>query len=168
VKDLLKGLVGAITGGVPGIVTGLIDKHLTGMDPEKRAAIERDAVAASRAHEAHLVQLATEAQVAFNQRIADMEGTAKDLKGLPIIGPLILGVRGMLRPIGILFTFWLDYKVFSGAWGTAPDGTPILTSEVFWLINLLVLGFLFGERALINLMPFLTRFRAAKNGGNGS
>jgi len=168
VKDFLKAVVQTISGGVPGLVTGIVDKYVTGMDPQKRASMEAEILAASRKHEVDLIAKATEAQVAFNQRIADMEGTAKDLKGFPVIGPLLIGVRGMLRPAVIIFTILLDYQVFSGAWASAPDGEALYTSRVFWLINLLVFGFIFGERGLQNVLPWLERYRAAKNGGNSS
>lgn len=54
----------------------------------------------------------------------------------------------------------MDFMVFSGAWkidefvkivGNNTIGTNI--ESAFWMINFLVLGFLFGERAMKNVLP---------------
>jgi len=39
-----------------------------------------------------------------------------------------------------------------------------MTEVAFVLINLLVLGFLFGERAVKNLLPLVTSFLSARQG----
>ena len=52
-------------------------------------------------------------------------------------------------------TAYMDFMVFSGQWQieahTAKDAA-------FWSINLLVLGFLFGERAVRNVMPIIGQY----------
>ncbi len=90
----------------------------------------------------------------FNQRIKDMEGTAKDLKAIPFIGPVVIFLRGLQRPLWGFGTMVMDYFVFSGLW-KVEDGTQ--ASAAFLLINFLVLGFLFGERAIKNVAPLIER-----------
>lgn len=102
---------------------------------------------------------ALEADREFNQRIKDMEGTATDLKTIPILGSIIIFIRGAQRPIWGCFTLYADYKVFSKGWDLTQE--PELKSMLM-VINVLVLGFLFGERAVKNILPFLKEFIGKK------
>uniref|UniRef100_A0A6M3LNC7 Holin n=1 Tax=viral metagenome TaxID=1070528 RepID=A0A6M3LNC7_9ZZZZ len=95
----------------------------------------------------------------FNQRIKDMEGTASDLKTIPILGHAIIFIRGAQRPIWGVFTLYADYMVFSKGWNLSAE--PELRSMLF-AINVLVLGFLFGERAVKNILPFIKEFVGKK------
>ncbi|MCI5223362.1 MAG: hypothetical protein D3924_11980 [Candidatus Electrothrix sp. AR4] len=88
--------------------------------------------------------------------------TTKDLEKVPIFGPIGLFIRGMQRPIWGFALLYIDLKILSGAWPliqTLPQDAVTSTSaeSTFWLINLLVLGFLFGERAVKNVMPMINR-----------
>lgn len=105
-------------------------------------------------------ELANEAQAEFNNRIAELEGTAKDLKAIPILGPLMLFLRGCQRPIWGYATLYMNFMVFSGSWGqlTASQESSL------WIINLLVLGFLFSERAIKNVTPLIERIIKVKLG----
>lgn len=95
----------------------------------------------------------------FNQRLKDMEGTATDLKSIPVLGNIIIFIRGAQRPIWGVFVMYADYMVFSKAWNLSEE--PELRSMLF-AVNLLVLGFLFGERAVKNILPFLKEFLGKK------
>lgn len=103
--------------------------------------------------------LALEADKEFNQRMKDMEGTASDLKTIPILGSIIIFIRGAQRPVWGCFTLYADYMVFSKAWNLSAE--PELKSMLM-AINVLVLGFLFGERAVKNILPFLREFMGKK------
>ncbi len=85
----------------------------------------------------------------LTERIAQLEGTAKDLKSMPIIGRIVLFARGCQRPVWGFFALWLDYKWFS-EWALSQQQQSALIA-----INILVLGFLFGERAAKNVMPYV-------------
>jgi len=106
-------------------------------------------------------KITNEAEEQFNQRIKALEGTASDLKTIPIIGSVIIFARGVQRPIWGFGTLFLDYKIFSGSWNvqlvSVNEGVSAITPEGFCLIviNFLVLGFLFGERTLKNLLPLI-------------
>lgn len=94
----------------------------------------------------------------FNQRIKDMEGTAADLKTIPILGPIIIFLRGSLRPFWGWFCAYADYKVFSGSWVL---DSPEYRQTLFAL-NIMVFIFIFGERAVKAVMPFLKGFLGEK------
>lgn len=95
----------------------------------------------------------------FNQRIKDMEGTATDLKTIPFLGAIIIFIRGAQRPVWGCFTLYADAMVFSCKWNLTNE--PELKSMLL-VINILVLGFLFGERAVKNILPFLKEFLGKK------
>jgi hypothetical protein len=103
--------------------------------------------------------MANEADREFNARIRDLEGTAADLKSLPVLGNIMLFLRGSQRPIWGFCTLFLDYQVYSGAWKLT-SGTQ--QEAAFYIINFLVLGFLFGERAVQNVMTYMSQFFTKK------
>ena len=105
------------------------------------------------------MEAAHQAEAEFNGRIKDLEGTAADLKTIPVLGPVILFLRGCQRPAFGFFTLIMDWLVFSGAW-TILSGSRL--ESAFFTVNLLVLGFLFGERAVKNVMPLFERMMERK------
>jgi len=100
---------------------------------------------------------ANQAAAEFNSRIKDMEGTAADLKTIPIVGHIVIFMRGIQRPVWGFFTLWADYKVFSNAWDLSETQDQMLMA-----INILVLGFLFGERAVKNVLPLIAAYFGKK------
>jgi hypothetical protein len=122
------------------------------MSPEKRAEMQLALGRLELERERATNDAIRDSEQAINERIRAYEGTASDLSSLPLLGPLMLFLRGAQRPIIGYATIWLDYQVFSGAWELAPGQQE----SAFWVINLLVLGFLFGERAVKNVAPLLT------------
>ena len=101
-----------------------------------------------------------DAERQVTERISLLEGTATDLRSVPIIGPIMLFMRGIQRPVWGFGTMYVDFNWFSGSWG---DMTQQQESAL-WVINLLVLGFLFGERAVANLAPIITEMITKRNG----
>lgn len=100
-----------------------------------------------------------ETEKTLTDRISQLEGTASELKTIPVVGPLMIFLRGCQRPAFGFGCLYMDWKVFSGAWIVADGGT---LASAFLVMNILVLGFLFGERAIKNVAPFLERVVAAK------
>ena len=126
------------------------------LSQEDKKKIEEAVRQAARQHEVQLLTLAQEEQLEFNNRVRDLEGTAKDLNSSGIFGRVIIFMRGAQRPIWGYFVLFLDFMVFSGKWemaGKSVGGLDMV--NVFWVINLLVLGFLFGERAVRNIAPLI-------------
>ena len=67
--------------------------------------------------------------------------------------PLILAVWGFA-------VLYADMMWFSGKWG-------VMTAQqesALWVINLLVLGFIFGERAVANLAPVISDMMSRRGG----
>ncbi len=101
--------------------------------------------------------VANEAERVLNQRIAEHEGTASDLKTVPVIGPFVLFLRGLQRPVWGFATLYMDFMWFSAWMPLSPK-----QEQAMIVINVLVLGFLFGERAVKNVMPLITKLFEAK------
>jgi len=131
------------------------------------AAIQRDPAMAMKFQQAVLdqkVQLQTiEAQRAKDDAAADneadriqtarmaaMEGTASDLKAIPIAGPIMLFVRGSQRIIISYGTAWIDYLWLSG--GMMLND---MQQRLLFTASLLVFVVLFGERAVKNIAPLV-------------
>lgn len=90
-------------------------------------------------------------------RSLQYEGTAVDLKAIPFFGPLMLFLRGGQRIVWGYGTMCLDWMWFS-AWSELSKQQE----SALWVINFLVLGFLFGERAVQNIAPFVVDMIRAK------
>ena len=101
---------------------------------------------------------ALQADQEFNQRIKDMEGTAADLKSIPIVGAIIIFLRGSLRPFWGWFCAYADYMVFSGTWNLEQSEYR----QTLFALNIMVFVFIFGERAVKAVLPFLKGFLGDK------
>lgn len=153
-------------GGIVSTITDTVKAYF----PPSMSEVEKSELAArireaEHKREIELMQLANEADREVTNRAAELEGTASDLKSLPFVGSIIIFIRGCQRPMWGLFTMYMDWKVFSGGWNiqlSAENGwTP--HGLAFWTVNLLVLGFLFGERTVKNLLPLVTQFMATRS-----
>lgn len=164
---ILGNVLSAITGGGSdaasslgtGLVKAIEDYFPPSMTDAEKANIQLAANNFALQKEIQLAQLASDAEKEVDARIAMYEGSASDLKAVPILGPLMLFLRGAQRPVWGFATIYIDYAVFSGLWKLS-DPT---VGNAFWILNTLVLGFLFGERAVTNIMPYVTNMVAVKN-----
>ena len=102
----------------------------------------------AKAHQ--IDQAMADAERLLTERIAMTEGSAQDLRAIPIVGPVVLFMRGLQRPIWGYATLYGDAMWFMGRWPLSQQQESAL-----WVINFLVLGFLFGERAVQNLAPLI-------------
>ena len=150
-KFLLGGAVGKLTDKLTGLIP-------TKISPLEKAQLEADILKASREFEIELLDKTNAEQQIFNDRIKDLEGTSKDLLAAGIFGKIILFARGCQRPTWGIFVLLLDWQVFSGKWSiTDKEVGGADLAGVFWAINIIVLTFLFGERAIQNLSPLLEK-----------
>ena len=127
--------------------------------PQQRAEfqLKMEQLTAEKLIEAN--KMLSEAETNLNKRIAEQEGTASDLKGIPIFGTVVLFLRGMQRPIWGFATLFMDYKWFFEVHTfTEQQQTAMI------IINILVLGFLFGERTIKNLEPLIIKVFGKTNG----
>ena len=88
----------------------------------------------------------------LDKRISEQEGTASDLRAIPILGTLILFLRGVQRPLWGFATLYMDFKWFFEVHNFDEQQQTALI-----VINVLVLGFLFGERTIKNLEPLIIK-----------
>lgn len=154
-------LADVATGGLAKQVIDAVQAYFPpDMNPEQKAQLQIQLMQIESQRIEAANKAIAESEQAINDRIAIYEGTASDLKSIPILGPMMLFLRGAQRPIIGYGTIYLDWQVFSGLWPL----TERTIISAFWVINLLVLGFLFGERAVQNLAPLITDFMKAKTG----
>lgn len=149
----LIGKIGEFFGGQVGEIldkgAGIVDRFVRTADEKAEAKLEWERLKGEMNLKAQ--QLAHQVQTEFNQRIKDLEGTASDLIAAGVFGKVVLFMRGAQRPIWGYGVMYLDYMVFSGNWLVQDEQLK----ATFWVINLLVLGFLFGERAVKNVAPMI-------------
>lgn len=154
-NDYLSKAADFFSGGLgAAIVDGVKSYFPPSMSDHEKAelSIRISDAANKQANEA--AKITNKAQAEFNQRIKDMEGTANDLKSIPFIGPIVIFLRGCQRPVWGYSTLYMDYMVFSKEWKLLTE----TQESALWVINLLVLGFLFGERAIKNIMPLVSQY----------
>lgn len=151
--SLIKFLTGDLGSEIVKQGMGFIkDRFPAKLSEAEQAAIQMELTRITLEQEQKALAMAHQEQAEFNQRIKDMEGTASDLKTMPLLGPIVLFLRGVQRPFWGFGTFLFDYQWFTGgSTYTEQQQTALI------VINMLVLGFLFGERAIKNLEPLIIK-----------
>lgn len=127
------------------------------LSPQQKAEVELKMQALLHEKEKEANRALAEAATQLDKRVAEQEGTASDLMQFGFIGKLIIFLRGMQRPFWGFGTFYLDVDWFFGT--TAFTDTQ---DKTLLVINILVLGFLFGERTVKNLTPLLVKIFGEK------
>jgi len=133
----------------------IVDQFVHTKEEKAELKLKLKEFEAERAME--LQRIALEAEQEFNQRIKDLEGTGHDLTQAGWIGRVVLFMRGAQRPIWGYIVIVMDVQIFSGHW-QIDAGSQM--ESAFYVINFLVLGFLFGERALKNVLPFFEKLKS--------
>lgn len=88
-------------------------------------------------------RLANDQTSNFYKFVLDYAGSARDYKDMKFVGPLMLLIRGMVRP-GITYaTAYWDWLFF-----TAPVDWDPLKISLLAKINIIVLIFWFGDRII--------------------
>ena len=127
------------------------------MSPEAKLKAEQGLQRLLHEKEMEANRAIAEATAQLDQRIREQEGTAADLKALPVVGRVVIFLRGLQRPAWGFLTMVMDYQWFFGAHDfTEQQQTAMI------VINLLVLGFLFGERTIKNLSPLIIQVFGGK------
>lgn len=142
------------TGGLASTVMDGIKTYFPpDMSDEQKAAVNLELQKIELQKQIEVNKAIAEAEKALNERIAQHEGTAKDLQALPIVGRVIVFARGCQRPLWGFGVMWADLQWFSGQWADLSQQQE----SALWVINFLVLGFLFGERAIKNVAPLISQ-----------
>ena len=94
--------------------------------------------------------------------IEKLSKTTKDLEKIPFLGSVGMFLRGMQRPVWGFALLYIDLNVLSGTWPILKKGATDIAmndtvASAFWFINILILGFLFGERAARNVVPMINK-----------
>lgn len=154
----LKTLLGGEGGGLIGKGLEFINERWPpDMSEEQRKQMEIVVKDMLHKQEMEIREAAAQDEALFNERTIALEGTAKDLAAIPFIGSIVIFLRGAFRPLFAYFTLYADYiYLIEGMSWTERQETLLLA------INLLVLVFFFGERAMKNVMPLIVKVFAAK------
>ena len=161
--SLLTKIGDALGGSLFGSVKDLVTSYFPpDMSPEKKAELQQKIEELEFNRQLAILNAAADAEKTLNQRIAEYEGTASDLKQLPVVGRIVLFLRGMQRPVWGFFVMYLDYQWFTNPSTKLLDGQAVQAfteqqQTALIVINLLVLGFLFGERTVKNLEPLIIK-----------
>lgn len=148
-----------LTGNLAGTIVDTVKDYFPpDMSDEQKAQLNLSLKRLELDKEQEVNKAIAEAERSLNERIEQHEGTAKDLLALPFVGRIIIFARGCQRPVWGFGVMWADVQWFSGQWGSLTDQQE----STLWVINLLVLGFLFGERAVKNVMPLVSQYMGKK------
>mgnify|MGYP001112910583 CR=1 FL=1 len=134
------------------IKEGVMSYFPPDMSPQQKAEAEMKIQEFLHRKEVEANKVLTDAAAQLDKRISEQEGTASDLKGIPFFGTIVLFLRGLQRPTWGFLTMWMDMQWFFGTYTfTEQQQTAMI------VINVLVLGFLFGERTIKNLEPLIIK-----------
>lgn len=151
--SLIDKVASLFGGGLVDSVIKTVEKYLPpDMSPAEKAAMELELQRMAFEKQKQADAMMADAERRVTERISLLEGTATDLRSIPFIGPIMLFMRGAQRPVWGFAVLYSDMMWFSGKWG-------VMTTQqesALWVINLLVLGFVFGERAVANLAPVIS------------
>lgn len=154
----LKALLGGEGGGLIGKGLEFINERWPpDMSEEQRRNMEIVVKDMLHKQEMAIREAAAQDEALFNERTIALEGTAKDLAAIPLIGSVVIFLRGAFRPLFAYFTLYADYEYLIGGMNWTERQETLLLA-----INLLVLVFFFGERAMKNVMPLIIKVFAAK------
>ncbi len=149
---MLDKIANVLSGSLFGEVKDLVKTYFPpDMTAEQKAQLEIELVKLELTKQAQINEALASSERAITERISQMEGTAQDLRAVPIVGPIVIFFRGMQRLVWGYGTFAADFLWFSGKWTLGEQQESAL-----WIVNILVLGFLFGERAVQNVAPLIS------------
>lgn len=157
--SLIDKVASLFGGGLVDSVIKTVEKYLPpDMSPAEKAAMELELQRMAFEKQKQADSMMADAERRVTERISLLEGTATDLRAVPLIGPIMLFMRGVQRPVWGFAVLYADMMWFSGKWGQMSTQQE----SALWVINLLVLGFLFGERAVANLAPIISEVMASR------
>jgi hypothetical protein len=140
------------------IKEGVMSYFPPDMTPQQKADAELKIQAFLHQKQLDANKILNDSAAQLDKRIAEQEGTASDLKSIPVLGTIIIFLRGVQRPLWGFATLYMDNKWF---FGNGSDFTEQQQTAMI-VINVLVLGFLFGERTIKNLEPLILKVFGGK------
>ncbi len=134
------------------IKDGIMSYFPPDMTPQQKADYEKNLQEFLHQKQIDSHKIVMEEAASLDRRIAEQEGRAEDLVKLGWFGKLMIGLRGCQRPTWGFATLYIDYKWFFEVHDFSEQQNTALM-----IINVLVLGFLFGERTLMKLEPLIVK-----------
>jgi hypothetical protein len=163
IGSILKGAAGIITGGL-GDLPGKIMDTVAGQFPDKmseaeKKAMEVEIMKVTNKTQIDMMSAWNEQEKQFQDFTKEMEGSAQDLKSIPVIGHIIIFLRAAFRPVLSFAIGYADMMIFSGSWNlTESAGANAEQAwSLLWVTNAIILSFYFGERAMKNLGPLIEK-----------
>lgn len=128
-----------VTAGID-LVKTFLNKFVSDkMSEAERKALEMQA-------EMFVAQQSLAEDSAFRSFVQEYEGAAKDISHIPVVGPLLTLLRAAIRPVFTMLVGYLDWIYFTAAVADWSEDQAALLKA----INIIVLMFWFGERAVKN------------------
>ncbi len=159
-NGLLKGISDFLTGGFgEKVYQGIKDYFPPSMSETEKAMLQLKIKEIDHQHQIDGMKVQLEAEAAVTDRIAQLEGTVSELKTIPFVGAVVIFTRAMQRQVWGYSTLYINFLWFSGKWTFTEQ-----QESAMWVINLLVLGFLFGERAIQNIAPLISDLMSKRGG----
>jgi len=151
-NKIFSGLANLLTGGIGDRVMNVIERQFPGkLTPQETAQLQQSLAEIDAEREKQGEAALAEATRLHNERVAQYEGTASEVKDMFLIGPLIILIRSLFRPLCSYAVVYMDYIYFT----SNADGWPDNSTMLLVVMNVIVLGFWFGERTIKNLMPLI-------------
>lgn len=156
--SLLSKITNFVTGGFGDFAMGIVKDYFPpDMSEEQKATMQLGFKQLELETQKEMNKAVADAENRMNERIKMYEGSASDLLRIPVIGHIVIFLRGCQRPIWGFSALYLDYF-----WLTAAKEFSEKQETALIFINLLVLTFLFGERAIKNCVPLFTKYLEAR------
>ena len=150
--SLLEKIGDFLTGGIGDKVYAAIKDYFPpNMSESDKALLQLKIKEVDHQHQMEGLRMQLEAEQAVTERVAQLEGTVSELKTIPFVGAFVIFTRAMQRQVWGYSTLYINFLWFSGQWKFTEQ-----QESAMWVINLLVLGFLFGERAIQNIAPLIS------------
>lgn len=152
---LAQKVLDIVSGGLVGNIIDVAKSYFPpNMTESEKLEAEMKMMQIKAGVDLQLQEMLNETEKNFNDRIMAMDGTAEQIKDIWFVGPTVIFLRALQRPIWGVGTIILDWQVFSGAW-IIKEGSR--QDICFLIINLIILIFLFGERTFRNIAPLVER-----------
>jgi len=122
----------------------------TGLDKFVRDKVDEGTMAKiDNEFQAHILTEARKAESGFRDFVLQYEGSADDYTKIRFFGPLLILIRGIVRPGVTAAVMYFDFKYFTVIKSGA-DAWPAGMAQILMWMNIIVLSFWFGERAIKN------------------
>lgn len=116
--SLIDKVASLFGGGLVDSVLKTVEKYLPpDMSASEKAAMELELQRMVFEKQKQADAMMADAERRVTYRISLLEGTATDLRAVPVVGPVMLFMRGIQRPVWGFAVLYADMMWFSGKWG---------------------------------------------------